>query len=89
MNAYRRNGVREYLVWRTEDVAVDWSVLHDGRYELLPRDGAGVVRSEHFPGLWLNIPALIAGDLAGLLRTVDEGAASTGHAEFLRSLAAT
>jgi Uma2 family endonuclease len=87
MNAYRRNGVREYLVWRTGDAALDWFVLRDGQYELLARDEAGVVRSEHFPGLWLNIPALIAGDLPGLLKTVDEGAASTDHADFLRSLA--
>jgi Uma2 family endonuclease len=27
LEAYRRNGVREYLVWRVDDRAVDWFVL--------------------------------------------------------------
>ena len=35
LNAYRRNGVREYIVWRTDDAAIDWFVLRQGRYELL------------------------------------------------------
>ena len=32
LNAYRRNGVREYIVWRTFDGAIDWFVLADGEY---------------------------------------------------------
>jgi hypothetical protein len=87
MNAYRRNGVREYLVWRTEDAAVDWFILREGRYDPLPRDPAQVLRSEHFPGLWLNVPALLAGDLPALFRSIDEGAATPDHAAFLRNLA--
>ncbi len=30
LNAYRRNGVKEYLVWRVEDAAIDWFVLQEG-----------------------------------------------------------
>jgi hypothetical protein len=36
LNASQRNGVREYLVWRVEQHALDWFVLRAGRYELLP-----------------------------------------------------
>ena len=88
MNAYRRNGVREYLSWRTEDGAVDWFALCEGRYEPLPRDAAQVVRSAQFPGLWLNAAALLAGDLPALFKTVDEGTATPDHATFVARLAA-
>jgi Uma2 family endonuclease len=86
LNAYRRNGVREYLVWRTDDAAVDWFILREGQYVQLPRDERGVVKSEHFPGLWLDVPALLKGDLAGLFRVVDEGVGTGEHAEFVGRL---
>ncbi|MEZ0264964.1 MAG: Uma2 family endonuclease [Phycisphaerae bacterium] len=85
-HTYRRTGVREYLVWRTDDVAVDWFVLRDGQYVPLPRDAAGIIRSEHFPGLWLDATALLVGDLPGVLRSVDAGVATPEHAEFVRRL---
>ena len=37
-HAFRRNGVREYLVWRALDREIDWFILREGRYELLPQD---------------------------------------------------
>ena len=64
LRAYRRNGVREYVIWRVLDRALDWLVLHDGQYQPLEPDEAGIVRSEVFPGLWLAVPALLAGDMA-------------------------
>ncbi len=41
MRVFRRNGVREYLVWRVLDKAVDWFVLRHSQYEplLLGTDG--------------------------------------------------
>jgi Uma2 family endonuclease len=86
LNVYRRNGVREYLIWRTEDQAVDWFALRDGRYEGLAADGNGILKSEQFPGLWLDVGALLKGDLAGLFKVVDEGAASSEHAGFVGRL---
>jgi hypothetical protein len=86
LNAYRRNGVREYLVWRTEDQAVDWFVLREGRYDPLPADEWGILKSEQFPGLWLDVGALLKGDLAGLFRVVDEGVGTAEHGEFLKKL---
>src|SRR5207249_7770324 len=59
---YRRNGVGEYLVWRALDRAIDWFVLRGSQYDRLPLDAAGVCRSEVFPGLWLDVAALLAGD---------------------------
>lgn len=85
---YRRNGVREYVVWRTYDVDLDYFTWRDGRYELLPADEHGVYRSPTFPGLWLDARALLAGDLAGVLRTLSSGTASPGHATFAARLSA-
>lgn len=85
LNAYRRNGVREYLVWRTEDDAVDWFVLRDGKYApLAPTDGT--LRSTQFPGLWLDVAALIKGDLPTVFAAVDRGAGTPEHAAFVASL---
>lgn len=59
LNAYRRNGVREYLVWRTEDRAIDWFALVNGRFELLPAGEDGIIRSTVLPGLWLDSAAVL------------------------------
>jgi Uma2 family endonuclease len=83
---YQRNGVREYLVWRVLERAVDWFVLRSGQYERLVPDTQGVLRSEVFPGLWLNTAALLRGDIAGVLATVQQGLASPEHQAFVAHL---
>jgi len=88
LHVYRRNGVQEYLVWRVLDRQIDWFVLRGGRYERLEADDRGVVRSESFPGLWLDTAALLRGDLAGTLQTLDEGLSTAEHAAFVTRLAA-
>jgi len=68
LRAYRRNGVREYIVWSTFDEQLRWFVLRDGDFELLAGDGAGIVTSTVFAGLRLDVPALLRGDLAAVLK---------------------
>ena len=87
LRAYRRNGVQEYLVWRTQEQRIDWFELADGDYRLLPADDAGVVRSRVFPGLRLAVPALLNGDLAGALREPQTGIDSDEHRRFAARLA--
>ena len=82
LNAYRRNGVREYVVWRVWDAVIDWFVLRGGRFELLqPSDG--IYRSETFPGLWLASDAVLSGDLARALAVLQQGLASPEHTAFV------
>lgn len=85
-NSYRRNRVREYLVWRVEQTAIDWLFLNNSEYERLP-DENGVIRSRVFPGLWLDTAAMLKQDLAAALTTLEHGLASREHAEFVRNLA--
>ena len=65
--AYRRNGVREYVVWRVLDEAIDWLRLVDRDYVLIEPDADGLIASEQFPGLRLHVPSMLAGDLAAVL----------------------
>lgn len=85
LHAYRRNGVREYLVWRVEDRTIDWFVLREGRYEPLAA-AEGLYRSEVLPGLWLDAAALLSGDLSAVFQTVQRGLDSPEHAAFVRRL---
>ena len=86
LRVYRRNGVREYIVWRVLDQALDWFVLRAGQYERLALDVDGLYRSEVFPGLWLDPAALLRGDLATVLAVVQRGLASPEHAAFVTRL---
>lgn len=89
LRAYRRNGVQEYVVWRVRDGALDWLILREGSYERLEPDEAGILKSEVFPGLWLAVSSLLAGDMPAVLATLQEGLASPEHAAFVASLATT
>ena len=86
LHVYRRNGVREYIVWRVLEQAIDWFVLHAGQYERLPVDANGWLRSAVFPGLWLDPAALVRSDLATVLAIVQQGLGSPEHATFVAHL---
>ena len=86
LQAYQRNAVREYIVWRVRDKAIDWFVLRDERFEKLLPDADGFLKSETFPGLWLDSAAMIAGDLARALAVLQQGLASAEHAAFVARL---
>jgi Uma2 family endonuclease len=88
LNAYLRNRVQEYLVWRTEDLAIDYLILRDGQYAPIQLDPSGILKSETFPGLWLDPQALLRGDLARLFAVIDQGVATPEHASFLERLKA-
>ncbi len=86
LHVYRRNGVREYIVWRVLEQEIDWFVLHAGQYERLALDAEGLLRSEVFPGLWLDPTALLRGDLTTVFAVVQRGLASPEHAAFAMRL---
>jgi Uma2 family endonuclease len=73
LKVYRRAGVREYLVWRVYEAQIDWFRLEEGCYVPLTANGEGITCSEVFPGLWLEIPALLRGDLSGAIATLQRG----------------
>ena len=89
LRAYRRNGVREYVVWRTQERRIDWFELVDGDYRPLPIDAEGVGRSRVFPGLRIAVAALLDGSPAEALEAVNRGIGSPEHRRFVARLAWT
>jgi len=69
--AYRRAGVCEYLVWQVYEERVDWWQLKDGEYVAIEAGEDGIIASKEFPELRLDVDALIAEDLAGVLAALN------------------
>ncbi len=86
LNAYRRNGVQEYIVWQIYENRIDWFSLQEGRYVSLQPDEAGVIRSSVFPGLWLAVNALREGDLVQVLAVLQQGLQTAEHQAFVERL---
>ena len=75
---YQAAGVGEYLVHLVEQRGVRWwsRPTPEAGFEELAPDAGGVFRSRVFPGLWLDAHALLAGDGAALLATLQTGIAA-------------
>jgi Uma2 family endonuclease len=86
LRAYQRNGVSEYILYRTEDGVIDWFVLRNKKYRTLIPDDAGILRSEAFPGLHLDPAAIVRSDIVRVLAVLQQGIASPEHAAFVESL---
>ena len=86
-NVYRRNGVQEYVVWRVDDEAVDWFHLREGVYHPLKPQKDGLFHSRVFPGLHLDVEALLTGDLPTVLSALQKGLETKEHATFVNQLA--
>ncbi|WNZ23872.1 Uma2 family endonuclease [Leptolyngbya sp. NK1-12] len=85
LRVYRRNGVQEYIVWRTYSQQIDWFYLEAEEYQPLAAGSDQVMRSRQFPGLWLAAEALLAGNLTEVLNQLQQGIASSEHRKFLDS----
>lgn len=71
MDVYRRNGVKEYVVWQVYEERIDWFRLNeDGVYETVAPSEQGTLESQAFPGLRLDSAAMLRGDLGAVLRAL-------------------
>jgi Uma2 family endonuclease len=86
LSVYRRNQVQEYLVWQIYDKQLNWFQLSEGVYAPLTPDSSGVIRSQVFPGLYLDVAALLEGDLSRVAAVLQQGLASPEHAAFMEHL---
>lgn len=86
LNAYRRNGVQEYIVWQIYENRLNWFYLKEGRYVSLEPDATGVIRSQVFPGLWLSVNALCQGNIAEVLAILQQGLQTAEHQMFVERL---
>ena len=67
LQAYQRNGVREYIVWQTFDEVLTWFSLESGVFQPMLPDASGIVHSKVFPGLRLHVASMIADDMTTVL----------------------
>ena len=81
---YTRYGVREYLVLCVRERQLRWFDLRAG--EELAADADGVSRVRCFPGLWIDVAALLTKD-PRMLAVLQQGLATAEHAAFVRGLA--
>jgi len=86
LRTYRRNQVQEYLVWQVYEQKIDWFRLREGEYIALLADEAGIIKSEVFPGLWLAVSALLAGNLVEVQSVLQMGLATAEHQAFIEQL---
>lgn len=83
---YRRNGVKEYLVWQVMEQRLSWFSLQEEEYVALQPNAEGIICSEVFPGLWLAVTALLAGNMSAVMATLQTGLATMEHEMFLQNL---
>jgi Uma2 family endonuclease len=85
---YRNAGVREYITIETFRKRIVWRMLADGLYIQQETPADGILRSETFPGLWLDAAAFWADGGTKLLAALNAGLSSEDHQEFVARLAA-
>lgn len=85
LQLYHRHGVREYLVWQGEDERVTCFRWREAGFEeaAIPD---GVFQSQAFPGLRLDLAALLKGDLRKAAAEIRAGLASPEFAAFAARL---
>jgi Putative restriction endonuclease len=86
LEAYERNGVREYILWRVLEHEFDWFILRNQQFQKLEPAEDGILRSTIFPGLWLDPSALQSEDFDKVLAVHQRGLDSPDHAEFVARL---
>lgn len=86
LELYQAAGVKEYLVVLLQEQKVRWHRLVGNAYQLLSAGKDGIIRSVVFPGLWLHVKALLAGDMKKVLEVLDQGLRSPEHAAFVAQL---
>jgi Uma2 family endonuclease len=84
---YESAGVQEYFVVLLRERETRFFRLIDRQYQQIEIPADGIHRSLTLPGLWLDTRAIIEGDSARVLQTVDLGVKSPEHQQFVQHLA--
>jgi len=86
LEMYEQKGVQEYIVWRVLDNQIDWFGLEKGKYKKFISDKQGIIESKVFPGLRLNVKAMLKDDLQKVLADLQKGLASSNYKSFVKQL---
>ena len=86
LGVYQDHGVREVLIAHLAKQSFYRFGAQDGRFELLETSCEGILRSEVYPGLWLDPVAMLTGNMPRVFEVVRQGLASPEHAAFVEQL---
>ncbi len=86
LELYEQKGVQEYIVWRVLDEQIDWFGLEDGKYKKFTADKQGIIESEVFPGLRLNVEAMLEDNLQKVSADLQKGLKSKKYKNFVKQL---
>ncbi|NJK61462.1 MAG: Uma2 family endonuclease [Synechococcaceae cyanobacterium SM2_3_1] len=81
LKVYQRNHVQEYLVWSVYEEKLDWFFLQTEGYQKSLPDQNSIIKSQIFPGLWLDVSALLQGNLAQVLTVLQQGIQGGVHSK--------
>lgn len=70
---YESKGVKEYLLWNTVATEITWYHRSKEKFVPLKADREGILKSKAFPGLWLNVAAMLGFDQKAVLKTLQLG----------------
>jgi len=84
---YAIHGVLEYLVVSLRDGVVKLFDLQEGKE--IPCAADGLLRSRVFPGLWIDVDALLARDFSRFTAALEKGMSTAEYREFRDRLAAS
>lgn len=80
---YQRAGVREYMTIELFVKRIAWRELFQGAFRYLAPAADGSLRSQVFPGLWLDEQAFWKRDEQRMLATLERGLKDSAHAAFV------
>lgn len=83
---YSSHGVQEYLVWVVRERKFVWFHLENGDFAQLPQAKNGVIKSQIFPGLWLDTKAMLADNWPKILETLRRGMETDDYRVFAANL---
>ncbi len=73
LQVYHRHQVQEYLVWSVHEQKLDGFYYQEEAYQSLLLDPDGVIKSQVFPGLWLDVMALLTRNFSQVLIVLQQG----------------
>jgi Uma2 family endonuclease len=86
-NDYEKHGVAEYIAFLIRSRNVVWLVRENGNFTDLKPTGDNILRSQIFPGLWLDSNALLSGDMRRVNEVLNQGLNTPEHKKFVEYLA--
>ena len=86
LELYQSAGVHEYLAVLIREHEVRWHRLAGKRYHVVEIPPDGILKSQAFPGLWLQTNALVERDATEMLRVLEQGLETEEHRQFVEQL---